>query len=118
MKLKETIYAGRNNSIRLKILEDGIPFAIAYPTVTPTRWVLVVGSLIFDSTDIPNSFSWDSETSVLEILLGNQVASAIDFTAAEMTLYSAEWPDGVIWLHPTASQDRLLIRIIDPVFEE
>ena len=40
--LKETIYAGRNNTIRLLLSEDDQLFHVAYPDVTPTRWVFTV----------------------------------------------------------------------------
>jgi len=117
MKLKETVYIGRDNVIRLSLLEDGAAFATAYPTVTPTRWVLSFGTNEIDSDTDPSAFDWDAVNSILQISLGDLISAASDYAAAELTVYSADWPDGIVWIHPTASPDRLSIRVSEPVFE-
>lgn len=117
MKLKENVYIGRDNAIRLQLLEDGVVYSTVYPAVTPTRWVLAVDTLIFDSAINPEAFAWDSANSILELHLGALVMEALDFTAAELTIYASEWPDGIVWLHPISTPDKLYIRITDPVYE-
>lgn len=118
MILRETVYVDRDNAIRLQLLEDGVEFSTAYPAVTPTRWVLAVDDLTFDSDVNPEAFDWDSADSILELSLGALVTDPLDFTAAELTLYAAEWPYGIVWLHPTASPDRLFLRVSAPLFED
>lgn len=118
MRLNETIYIGRDNAIRLQLLEDGVAFATVYPSVTPTRWVLAVDTLLFDSAVNPEAFAWDSASSTLELTLGNLVTVALDPPeAAELTVFSSEWPDGIVWLHPVSTPDRLYITVVETVYE-
>lgn len=109
--LKETVFIDRDNVVRLQLLEDGRPFATAYPDTTPTRWVLTFGAVTLDSDAVPTAFAWDAANSVLELNLGAQVADEMDFTAALLLVYAAEWPQGLVWLHPTCTPDKLTIRV-------
>lgn len=109
MKLKETVYIGRDNTIRLSLLEDGAAFATAYPAVTPSRWVLTFDDYEIDSDVNPEAFDWDETNSILQISLGDLVTDESDYLAAELTVYAAEWPNGIVWVHPIASPDRLYI---------
>lgn len=116
MKIKETVYIGRNNAIRISLMEDGSDFSTAYPAVTPTRWVLTFDDYEIDSDINPDAFDWDSANSILQISLGDLVNDAADYLAAELTVYAAEWPNGIVWVHPTASPDRLYIRVSEPIY--
>lgn len=112
--LQETVYLGRNNAIRLQLSEDGIDFATAYPEVTPTRWILIIHDdpeIVVDSDDSPTVFDWTALTSTLEIRLGSVVTEAMTYTSASLVVYSAYWPDGVVWVNPTCTPDTLKIRV-------
>ncbi len=114
--LKETVYAGRNNVIRLALSEDGVLFHDAYPTTTPERWVLTINAdtpIIIDSDVSPEAVAWDETTSVLELRLGAFVTDPLAFTLCTLVLYTAEWPDGLVWINPTCTPDKLQIRICD-----
>ena len=116
--LKETVYVGRNNAIRLILNEDGIAFHTAYPTVVPTKWVLTINTtpaITIDSGTSPAAFDWDAPTSVLELRLGSLLSTAINYTTSILTVYSAQWPEGMVWVNPTCTPDKLLIRVCDQV---
>jgi hypothetical protein len=111
--LKETVFIGYDNAIRLSLLEDGVLFQAAYPTVTPTRWVLIVHTSIpieIDSDVTADAFSWDSVNSVLELKLGSSLSTALDYTPTSLLMYAAEWPNGLVWFDPYCTPDTLLIR--------
>lgn len=114
--LKETIFAGRNNTIRLLLAEDDQLFHVAYPEVTPTRWVFTIHSetpVVVDSDTTPTAFDWDAETSILELKLGALVSAAQPYASTSLVMYSAVWPQGIVWVNPTCSPDRLQIRVCD-----
>lgn len=114
MNLKETIYAGRNNVIRLILSEDSQPFHLAYPGVTPTRWLFKIyadPTIEFDSDINLSAFSWDSLTSTLEIRLGTLITSGLDYTDTSLVIYSSIWPSGIVWTNPTCSPDTLQVRV-------
>jgi hypothetical protein len=112
--LKETVFAGRNNAIRLALSEDGVLFQTAYPDVTPLRWVLTIEAetpVEIDSDVSAGAFDWDSETSVLELRLGSLVSEALSYTLCTLVMYSVEWPAGLVWFNPTCTPDKLSIRV-------
>ena len=112
--LKETIYANRNNVIRLLLSEDDQLFHVAYPAVTPTRWLFTVYTAtptVVDSDITPTAFDWDVATSILEIRLGALITSALDYTDTSLVMYSAVWPSGIVWANPTCSPDKLKVRV-------
>lgn len=121
--LKETVYAGRNNAIRVTLLEDGVLLQDAYPDMTPTRWVLTIHAtttvngattdtpIVVDSDSDAGVFDWDATTSVLELQLGGLLSEALDFTLTSLVMYAAEWPTGLVWFNPTCTPDKLLIRV-------
>lgn len=112
--LKETVYAGRNNAIRIALSEDGVLFQVAYPDVNPTRWLLTIEAdtpITIDSDVNPEGFDWDSETSVLELRLGSLVSDALGYTLCTLVMYSIEWPAGLVWMNPTCTPDKLTIRV-------
>jgi len=116
--LKETVYIGRNNAIRLILNEDGVAFHTAYPDVDPTQWVLTISTtpaITIDSDVNPEAFDWDETTSVLELRLGAMLSTAFNYTTAILTVYAAQWPDGMVWVNPTCTPDKLLIRVCDQV---
>ena len=116
--LKETVYIGRNNAIRLILNEDGVAFHTAYPDVDPTQWVLTINTtpaITIDSDVNPEAFDWDETTSVLELRLGAMLSTAFNYTTAILTVYAAQWPDGMVWVNPTCTPDKLLIRVCDQV---
>jgi hypothetical protein len=116
--LKETVYVGRNNAIRLILNEDDVAFHTAYPTVDPTRWVLTINAIPaieIDSDVNPEAFNWDETTSVLELRLGALLSTAFDYTTSILTVYAAQWPNGMTWVNPNCTPDKLLIRVCDQV---
>lgn len=116
--LKETVYVGRDNAIRLILNEDGVSFHVAYPLITPSRWVLTINAspeIEIDSDLNPDAFDWDETTSVLELRLGSILSTAMNYTTSVLTVYAAQWPNGVVWVNPTCTPDKLLIRVCDQV---
>lgn len=114
--LKETVFVGRNNVIRLTLSEDSTLFSTAYPTTTPTRWVLTLNTtvpVIVDSDISPDAFDWDAVNSILEIRMGALVATAVDYTSITLVVYAAEWPAGMVWVNPTCTPDKILVRVCD-----
>ena len=114
--VKETIFVGRNNVIRLILSEEGTLFADAYPGITPTRWVFTINTtvpIIVDSDITPLAFDWDVVHSIVEIHLGALVTTAVGYTSATLVIYSSIWPDGVVWINPTCTPDKLLVRVCD-----
>ena len=112
--LKETVYAGRNNAVRLALSEDGIAFQVAYPSVAPSRWVLTIEAatpIVVDSNITASAFDWDSAASVLELRLGGVLSDALGYTLCTLVMYSAEWPAGLVWFNPTCTPDKLNIRV-------
>lgn len=114
--LKETVFVGRNNVLRLTLSEDATPFATAYPSTTPTRWVFTINTtppVIIDSSTTPSAFDWDAVNSILEIRPGSLVSAAVDYTLATLVIYAAEWPEGLVWVSPTCTPDKILVRVCD-----
>ena len=114
--LKETVYVGRNNTIRLLLSEDDQLFHDAYPEVTPTRWVFTIYAatpIVVDSDTTPTAFDWDAATSILEMRLGGLVADALAYTNTSLVMYSSVWPLGIVWANPTCSPDKLQVRVCD-----
>jgi len=112
--LKETVFAGRNNTIRLLLSEDDQLFHVAYPDVTPTRWVFTIYAvppIVVDSDTTPAAFDWNGETSILEMRLGGLVADALAYTNTALVMYSPVWPSGVVWVNPNCSPDKLQVRV-------
>ena len=114
--VKETVFIDRDNSIRLILSEEGTLFADKYPGITPTRWVFTINTtvpIVVDSTVTPSAFTWDGVHSIIEIHLGALVTTAVGYTTATLVIYSPIWPDGVVWINPTCTPDKLLVRICD-----
>ena len=114
--LKETVFTGRNNTIRLMLSEDDQLFHVAYPDVTPTRWLFTVYTtppVVVDSDDTPSAFDWDAATSILELKLGGLFSESLAYTGTSLVMYSAVWPAGIVWANPTCSPDKLQIRVCD-----
>jgi hypothetical protein len=112
--LRETFFAAHNNVIRLTLSEDTSVFSVAYPTVTPTRWLFTIHAtvpIVADSLITPNAFEWDAVHSILEIKLGTLVTTAMNYTASTLVVYAAEWPEGLVWFNPTCTPDKVFIRI-------
>jgi hypothetical protein len=112
--IKETIYANRNNVIRLLLSEDDQLFHVAYPEVTPTRWVFTIHDdipVVVDSAVTASAFDWDAETSILELKLGSLFSESLAYTWTSLVMYSAVWPLGIVWVNPTCSPDRLQVRV-------
>ena len=114
-KLKETVFVGRDNGIRLSLYEDGIALMTAYPDLVPTRWLLTIHSttpIEFDS-DTDSVFSWDSENSIVEISIGSSLTTS-DATASvpvTLRLFADIFSNGIVLLHPTCTPDKLYITI-------
>lgn len=116
MKLYETLFVGRDNAIRLTLSEDTSLLSDAYPDLVPTRWLLTIGTnppTEFDSSLQSGLFSWDHETSVLQMSFGPSLSPSLAALKASTTLrmWSAEFPNGVVLLHPTCTPDKLFITI-------
>lgn len=114
--LKETVFAGRDNVVRLELKEDSVLFQLAYPAVTPSRWVLTINTIEpieIDSDDTPSAFDWDSATSILELRIGDLVTEAVNYTSCTLVMYAIEWPLGLVWINPTCTPDKLTLRICD-----
>lgn len=103
----------RDNVVRLRLVEDGEPLHVRYEvSPTFTRFVLKIGATTVDSTTAPEAFDYSTTTSVLELRLAEVLTAAIARTPVTLILYSAAWGNGVVWLHPTATPDRLDLQVV------
>ena len=117
-QLRETIFLGRDNVIRLQLSEDRVLFNKAYPNINPDRWVLTINSelpLVIDSELNPEVFDWGDEESILELNLGQFLTEMMPFTPTTLVLYTVQWPHGLVWFNPTCTPDQLLIRVCNQV---
>lgn len=113
-KLKETVFVGRDNAIRIELKEDGVILATAYPGLTPTRWLLTIHAaspVVIDSDTNPEAFEWDGDLSIVELRLGSILTTATSYVPCTLRLFSAEFPNGVVFVHPLCTTDKLFIRI-------
>lgn len=105
----------RDNVIRIQLYEDGAALHSKYtPAPTLTRFVLTLGALTLDSA-VPAeaaAFSYTAETSTLELRLSAYMAAAAAAASATLTVYSDDWPHGVVWIHPSATPDKLSIAVV------
>lgn len=114
--IKETVFSNRDNAIRLALSEDGVLFRTAYPSTSPTRWVLSLDAeppITIDSTMYPQAFFWDANHSILELRLGAILTTAFPYTPTHLVMYAAEWPGGLVWINPTCTPNKMLIRVCD-----
>jgi hypothetical protein len=114
--LKETVFVGKDNEIRLLLKEDDIVLMTAYPSLVPSRWQLTIASdpeILIDSDTNPDAFNWISESSILELAIGSIVTTAMGYTSATLRMYAPIFPNGVVLIHPTCTPDKLKIRICD-----
>jgi hypothetical protein len=66
-----------------------------------------------DSDALDDSFSWDSEQSILTLSLGGADLDT-GSSLVQLVIYSDLWPDGVVWIHPTRTPDKLrLVTIVE-----
>lgn len=117
-EIRETVYIGRDNSIRLLLKEDNVALMTAHPTLSPSRWLLTVHAvtpIVADSAVNPELFSWNAAESVLELYLGSKVTTEIGYAVATLVMYDAQFPNGLVLLHPSTTPDRLRIRVQDDV---
>lgn len=104
----------RDNVIRLQLLEDGEPLHLRYdPPPTLDRFVVVVGSVTLDSATAPTAFSYNAATSVLELRLALALTATLARTPLTLVVYGPAWLHGVVWLHPTATPDRLDLQVVE-----
>lgn len=113
MRLRETLFLNRNNTIRIKLYEDEVAFTTNYPSNPPTRFILKVGSITIDSNYSPSCFNWDSLNSTLEIDIASYSGLSRGTYWVELIIYSSIWSNGVVWIHPTDTPDKLQIKILD-----
>ncbi|MCP5197297.1 MAG: hypothetical protein H6974_11000 [Gammaproteobacteria bacterium] len=108
----------RDNVIRIELAEDGVALHAKYtPAPTLTRFKLTVGDTTIDSSVSGQeaAFSYDVDTSILTLDLSKYLPAQADpntKTAATLTVYSADWPDGVVWLHSSGTPDKLNIKVL------
>ncbi len=103
----------RDNVVRLRLMEDGEPLHVRYEiSPTFTRFVLYLGEITVDSDTAPTAFSYDPLTSLLELRLANALTAAVARTPVTLVLYCAAWSNGVVWLHPSATPDRLDLQVV------
>jgi len=113
---RETVYLDRDNVIRLELREDEELLRVKYPGLVPTKWELIIATTpptTISSDTHPEAFNWEGDVSVLEIAIQAVLTQAFsDFTAVTLILYSAEFPNGLIYLHPLYTRDILKINAI------
>lgn len=114
--LKETVYIDRDNTIRLALYEDSSLLKTAYPSLVPTRWILTIDTgtpIVVDSNTSPGAFNWDGTNSVIELALSGEIVSGFaTYTGTTLVMYSTEFPNGVVLLHPDYSHDKLKINAV------
>lgn len=112
--VREVVFAGRENAIRLELREDAELLMAAYPDLAPTRWVLTMAAptpITVDSDTAPSAFDWDAVTSVLTLRLGAQLTTALGPALCTLLVYDALFPNGAVLIHPTCTPDKLTIQV-------
>ena len=111
MALREKIYLGRDNAIKLVLTADGVPVNAA--TLTRVVAVLTDGDgneVTFDSATDTNAFDWtsetaqvsDTETGILVVKLqdANSPPSVGDDYTMDIIVYDTLNADGIHWDSP------------------
>lgn len=116
-EIRATVFIGRDNAIPLILKDGGQALMTAYPALVPTRWAFIIhtdaGPVTIDSEDSPLAFVWDAGTSVLSLKPGPYVTDEADLSDTTLILYSAEFPNGVVMLHPTDTASKLRVNVND-----
>lgn len=94
MSIKDVVYKGAGNRIRLVLTEDDS--AISLEAIT--RMLLTVGGTTFDSDTAVNVFDWQTDSSVLELNLGGQNLP-VGLHRCRLKVFSPDYPypKGLVW---------------------
>lgn len=116
MLLDHTVYMQRDNTIQLLLAEGDSLYTEIYPTYPPTRFILKAGSVTIDSRTASGIFTWYPVTSILSMKLGRYTTNPnfadLGTVHASLRVYSAIWPNGVIWIDTENTPDILRLTIV------
>lgn len=117
MQINEKIFIGRDNKISLRLYVENIPYYDKYPAFPIVRSVLTLGSIVIDSDNNPSAFNWFHALSRLDLKLGNvntnPSLSTVSSVWAKLVVYATPWPNGLLWLHPSQTEDSLKLQIVN-----
>ena len=92
--IMEVVYLGRDNTIDLKLLADGVAVDLA----PVTRMVLMIETTVIDSTTTPSAFDWDTGvTGKIILFLGNTDGLPPGKYKSTLIVYDASNPNGLVW---------------------
>jgi hypothetical protein len=90
--ITETAYIGYDNTIDIKLLEDGETVDLS----SVTRMTLTVAGATIDSLEDPDVFDWSAGDGVLVLALGDQELTAGTYRA-RLVVYDEKHDDGIVW---------------------
>lgn len=117
-KISATLFVGKNNSIPLVLKAGESLLTEQVPDLVPSRWRLIIHAptpVEIDSADNPEAFVWSAPLSMVDLKPGPLLSVVTDdYVDTTLILYdSILFPDGLTYLHPTSTPDRLEVLIDD-----
>ena len=121
MSIIEYAYIGRDNSIDVQLLDDGVPKDITVLTRVRLELFdqadLAAAPVVVDSTIVPSAFDWSAQgiSGILMISLGAVLAVVADYNV-RMIVYDSSAVNGIVWTHEITvgcEGSRFVIRALD-----
>ena len=92
--ITETAYIGRDNTIDIQLLEDGVAVDLS----GVTRMTLAFeGAVIADSNEDPGVFDWDNGNGVVILKLGGLVGLTAGIYHTRLVVYDPINTNGIAW---------------------
>lgn len=92
--ITETVYLGRDNSIDLQLVADGVVAALS--SVTRIDVVSAQGEWAVSSSDAPEAFDWSAGNGMVDISLGQQGIPPGRHSCF-LVVYDQGNPHGIVW---------------------
>jgi len=92
--IKEIVYIGRDNSIDLQLISDGV--AVDLAGVTKMHLKAADGAFLVDSAVTPQCFDWTAGDGTVIISLGDQDIPPLSYTCY-LIVFDVVNTDGVVW---------------------
>lgn len=104
--LTEVVYVGHDNVIELELTEDGNTVDLS----SVLKVVVDFGAIEIDSDQTAAGiFTWNAQGRLtMKLGLVPAIADMVGTHVVRLTVYSAEEPNGVVWL------ERMVLRVIGP----
>lgn len=112
MAIKEVVYIGRSNVIKLRLLSG----TTKQDLTSVTRMTLEVGEETVDSDVDTGVFDWDTEATegIVSIVLGDALTTETGgYVPATLTVYDPQNSDGLTWEY-SPEVSNLLLTVKNP----